>query len=236
LITGYVKDQKRIRSDALKRFQRIRCFSWSPGWKLASKAKFPNFQNSQYIAIANDERMVIILQVSSPSQNPFAIEKGEWQATAVLRFTVEDTEHVQRPDQSCTFEDYMKHDCYIHSLAWSPWKTCEDGTMVSMIAYAIKTHIGFRRILLSPHGAGTRMTTEEIKFKDNFPCPAFLNGPFLWTPKPEHDCVTLISCTNDELVSCSLNLTEDVDPTIFRRRRGEWGDVAGRFENNVRNQ
>jgi hypothetical protein len=251
---GDVRKEGYAHSERLKRLQRIRSFAWAPAAILRADASARRNgvsprQGTHFLAIANDENEIIILQVASPYDKLQITEKGGWSAIPVSSFKVNGQEESERPNLLWTFEDYVEKESYVSALAWSPWQlqgssepanevgdaeTVQDessqvDTLVSILAYSSEIHIGFRRILFTFDGVNSDVKTEVLDFRINLPHNHSLNGPLLWTPNADKGRITLLVCAYDEVICCSLSLTGNLDPAITRRKREEWDDVAGKI-------
>jgi hypothetical protein len=202
-----------------RRGERVRCFAWAPlvggGMRGVQEEVF-------LVAVANDEREVVVLEMRSPYSRMW--DAGEWGVEVRARITVGEEERAE-PGLEWTFEDYVRCPNHVASMAWSPWVAGDERSVVSLIACATAKGIEFVRAVQSASGSDIEL--EKVDLMVPMAAEHSPGGLLKFDSLVDGSTVTLVADLADELVCCAIDVTDPKHTKLKRLARPEWGDVSG---------
>lgn len=203
------------------RFQRVRCFAWAPlvrdvGWL---------GDDEFLVAVANDDMDVLVVRVRSPHSQLWGRD-GSWEVAVCCCISMASSENL-RPSLDWTFEDYVRRPDHVTQLAWSPWVSVGNETVVSLIACVTGKGIEFVRAVrrLSPD---LDISLEKVDFAVPAAMEHSPGGPLKFDSVVARNTLTLVADLGEELVSCVIDITDPTRMAINRLPRQEWGEIAGK--------
>ncbi|KAF2670952.1 hypothetical protein BT63DRAFT_453323 [Microthyrium microscopicum] len=207
-----ISDEESPRSNEMKRFQRIRCFTWAPRHALGSRISYgtPN-----YIAVANDELAILIISVTCTPNGELTVKVDD-------QISILKEGQIARPTLSWSVNDYSANISHAEKLAWSPWIQTKGNKACSLIAYAARGHIGFRKITM----ANNNITNiDDVEIDLDVTEMGAIVGPMRFTlGKNGH--VTFVVCLYDRILSTSILVEKPRASKVYHRIREEWSNVG----------
>ncbi|KAF2436207.1 hypothetical protein EJ08DRAFT_230945 [Tothia fuscella] len=224
-------EESRYTPENLTQFQRVRAFTWSPpAFLRASKSEKGSAGQewrNHFLAVANDYNEIVILWVPSYHKDS-TLAGTALESEALAHFSISATEH-KVPDLSWTFEDYMENNHAATHVAWSPFARWEpDGSLLSIIAYATPTKVGFRQVNISLTEEGRpHIQIGDFIANSAFPKSGTVGGSLRWLPKiSEKGRMQLFTSVGSTVFRYDLAAIGNIDIKRSAFVRKEWDPVS----------
>jgi len=231
-------EEKRSRdqgkSERLKRLQRVRAFAWSPSAVFKASPEQRSYVVSEtctenFLAVANDNNEVILLRITSPlciATWPKDIKKV---ASVVAHFSIVPGD-AKLPDLSWSFEDYLEHQSFVSTLAWSPWIINGTDSLAAILVCATRSRLTFRRVIVAISN-GPKIHMDDYERYVELAIPWSPDGILRWlSPKIQEANLKLMAITGSDIVIYVVNALEGSIRILEKYTRDDWDSVAGTFQ------